>query len=110
MKDDVKNYIKQQLGSNSVWDLRALVKIYENQTSDEQAAGHTTEDNGIGFSGVDSNILSSFAVQVNNGRNLSIKQMNVLFKRMPRYHKQIIGLISADKLSEIEKKCVVNSR
>jgi len=110
MKDDVRNYIKQQLGTNSQWALRALVKIYENQTADEQAVGQTTEDNGIGFSGVDSTILSSFAVQVNNGRNLSIKQMNILFKRMPRYHKQIVGLIPADKLSEIEKKCVVINR
>jgi len=60
--------------------------------------------NGIGFSGVDSEILSSFAVQVNNGRNLSAKQMAIVYKRMPRYHKQIASLIPAEKLAEIEAK------
>jgi hypothetical protein len=107
MKEATRNYIKKQLGTNSGWALRALVKIYERQTADEQVMGHTKEDNGIGFSGIDSAILSSFAVQVNNGRNLSVKQMNIVYKRMPRYHKQVASLIPADKLTEIEKKAVV---
>lgn len=104
MKEATRNYIKNQLGTNSGWALRALVKIYERQTADEQATGHTANLNGIGFSGVDSEILSSFAVQVNNGRNLSAKQMAIVYKRMPRYHKQIASLIPADKLAEIEAK------
>jgi hypothetical protein len=107
MKEATKNYIKQQLGSNSGWALRALVKIYERQTFDEQCSGSTKEDNGIGFSGVDANILSSFAIQVNKGRNLSVKQMALVYKKMPRYWKQVVSLIPADKLSEIEKKAVV---
>lgn len=104
MKEATKNYIKQQLGSNSGWALRALVKIYERQTVDEQCSGSTKENNGIGFSGVDANILSSFAVQVNNGRNLSVKQMAIVFKKMPRYHKQVASLIPADKLNELEAR------
>lgn len=104
MKEATKNYIKQQLGINSGWALRALVKIYERQTVDEQCSGSTKENNGIGFSGVDANILSSFAVQVNNGRNLSVKQMAIVFKKMPRYHKQVASLIPADKLVELEAK------
>ena len=49
----VKEYIKNQLSTNSGWAIKALVRIFEeNQTSDEQTSEHTKHDNGIGFSGV----------------------------------------------------------
>jgi len=90
--------VKLKLATNPAWALRGLVRIYEFQTISEQQVGTTTDANGVGFSSVDSEILSSFARQVNMGRTLSIKQMLLLHKKMPRYWKQISGLISADKL------------
>ncbi len=42
--------------------------------------------------------LSSFAEQVNKGRNLSVKQMTIVFKKMPRYWNQILSLIPEDKI------------
>ena len=102
----VKDYIKQQLGTNKAWAVKALVKVYTLQTLDEQATGQTANLNGVGFSGVDSKILSSFAEQVNAGRNLSQKQMKIIYKKMPRYHKQIASFIPAEKLAEIEKNLV----
>lgn len=100
----VKTHIKNQLATNPVWALRALVKIYERQTADEQCSGITKEDNGVGFSGVDATILSSFATQVLNGRNLSAKQMAIVYKKMPRYWKQVASLIPADKLENMAAK------
>jgi len=87
-------------------ETKALVKIYERQTIDEQNSQSTKENNGIGFNGLDANILSSFAEQVNKGRNLSVKQMTIVYKKMPRYWKQVASLIPADKLTEIENKLV----
>ena len=104
----VKDYIKNQLATNQAWAIRALVKVYTLQTLDEQASDRTSHNNGIGFSGVDANILSSFAKQVNAGRNLSPKQMAIVFKKMPRYHKQVATFIPADKMMEIEKNLSVN--
>lgn len=106
MNTVIKTHIKNQLATNPAWALRALVKIYERQTADEQCSGITKEDNGVGFSGVDATILSSFATQVLNGRNLSAKQMAIVYKKMPRYHRQVISLISEEKLAELEKKLV----
>ena len=100
----IKTHIKNQLATNPAWALRALVKIYERQTADEQCSGITKEDNGVGFSGVDANILSSFATQVLNGRNLSAKQMAIVYKKMPRYWKQVASLIPADKLENMAAK------
>ena len=90
--------VKSKLATNPAWALRGLVRIYEFQTQSEQQVGTTTEANGVGFSGCDAEILSSFARQVNMGRTLSTKQMVLLHKKMPRYHRQISGLISTDKL------------
>ena len=100
----IKAHIKNQLATNPAWALRALVKIYERQTADEQCSGITKEDNGVGFSGVDATILSSFATQVLNGRNLSAKQMAIVYKKMPRYWKQVASLIPADKLENMVAK------
>ena len=106
MKMKVQEYIKNQLATNQAWAIRALVKVYTLQTLDEQATGQTSNLNGVGFSGIDSKILSSFAEQVNKGRNLSAKQMAIVFKKMPRYHKQVASFIPADKMAELEKNLV----
>lgn len=109
MKTITKEFIKNQLATNPAWAVRGLVKIYTLQTADEQASDTTSHDNGVGFSGVDANILSSFAKQVNAGRNLSQKQMTIVYKKMPRYWKQIASFIPAEKLKEIEEKAAVGA-
>ena len=108
MKMKVADYIRNQLATNQAWAVKALVKVYTLQTLDEQVTGQTANLNGVGFSGVDSKILSSFAEQVNKGRTLSVKQMAIVYKKMPRYHKQVASFIPAEKLAEIEKNLAVN--
>ena len=103
----VTEYVKVQLSTNPAWVQRAIVKLWQRQTADEQAAKTTGHDNGVGFNGTDAMILSSFAEQINKGRTLSVKQLAIAFKKLPKYSKQIISEIPADKLSEIEKKAVV---
>lgn len=109
MKNAIKTYIQNQLATNQAWAVKALVKLYTYQTADEQTIGRTKEDNNVGFSGVDSEILSSFAVQVNRGRNLSVKQMAIVYKRMPRYWRQVAGFIPADKMAQIEAKAAAET-
>lgn len=105
-KKQVSEIIKYKLATNPNWALRGLVRIYEFQTLSEQQIGNTTEDNGVGFSGCDGEILSSFARQVNVGHTLSTKQMNLIHRKMPRYWKQISNLIPAEKLESIILKSV----
>ena len=107
MKMKVQEYIKNQLATNQAWAIRALVKVYTLQTLDEQASDRTSHNNGIGFSGVDANILSSFAKQVNAGRNLSPKQMMIVYKIIPKYWRQVVSFIPADKMADLEKKLMV---
>ena len=85
-----QDYIREKVGTNRAWALRALVVIFNNQTDAEQAIDATTDANGVGFSGCDADILSSFAKQHLAGRNLSAKQMAIIFKKMPRYSRQLM--------------------
>jgi hypothetical protein len=86
------DFVKHKLSTDYVWACRALVKIYEKQTSTERACGSTVEDNGVGFSGAHAEFLSSLAQQHLRGRKLSEKQLKYLYKYIPRYHNQIIEL------------------
>ena len=89
IKKDLIEHLRQRLASDPRWALRALIRIYQNQTADEQAHDATIERNGIGFSGPDAEILSSFARQYLRRRSLSPKQMNVLMRKIPSYAGQI---------------------
>lgn len=98
-------FIKNQLVNNDRWMLRGLIAIYNRQTAAERSSNTTTEHNGVGFTGIDGNILSSFAQQVinrgalpilrnkhehiNATRFLSPKQVGLLKAKMPKYAKQL---------------------
>lgn len=86
-------YVRRQLSTNRIWALKALVRIFkENQTETEQAIEATKEDNGIGFTGLDGAFLSSLAKQAIAKGTLSEKQMVIVFKKMPKYHGQVIKM------------------
>jgi hypothetical protein len=88
-------YLKEKLSTDARWAVRGLLKIYEFQTDDEQTIGCTVEFNNVGYSGCDSDILSSFAEQVLKGRKLSEKQMAIVFKKIPKYRRQLMDVADA---------------
>ena len=82
--------LRLRLVSNDRWALRALLGIYKNQIADEQTRDATLECNGIGFTGPDAEILSSFARQYQRRGCLSPKQMAILHRRILAYARQIV--------------------
>ena len=94
-KKDKIQLIRTMLGSNIAWASKGVTRIFENQTADEQNVEETVEHNGIGFTGADANILSSFAKQVLKGRTMSAKQEAILFKKMPKYAGQLERMTKA---------------
>jgi hypothetical protein len=101
---NVLDYIKNQLETNPAWACRAILKLYECQTMDEQVTGQTANVNGVGFNGLDSVILSSFAEQLLKGRNLTAKQLAIAHKKLPKYGKQVMSFIPEEKLEQIKAK------
>lgn len=73
----------------------ALKKLYACQTSDEQSMGVTSENNGVGFNGVDGEIMSSFAVFLIEHGFLSKKQKEIARKKLYKYRKQLTNLANA---------------
>jgi hypothetical protein len=99
---NITAYVRQQLSTNPVWAVKALIRIFqENQTQDEQVIEATKEDNGIGFTGTDGQILSSFAKQQLARGTLSPKQMVIVFKKMPKYHRQVIAMSNTEQLNKL---------
>ena len=97
-KQATHDFVKTQLSKNQTWALRALLKIYEFQTYEEKQYEATTEYNGVGFTGVDAEILTSFAKQYKSRGFLSPKQMVILYKKMPKYWGQIVKISNEEQL------------
>jgi len=97
-KTQIRDYVRTKLGTSPVWAKHALLKIFEFQTISEQNSEATLESNGVGFTGADGEILASFAKQLKIKNYLSPKQMDLLYKKMPKYWKQIISISDEDKL------------
>ena len=90
--------LKRRLATDDRWALRALTLVYRNQTADEQNAQQTIEHNGIGFSGPDAEILSSFARQYQRRGSLSPKQMHLLKRKIPSYAGQVARVADTTRL------------
>mgnify|MGYP006274819253 FL=1 len=89
-KKDTLTALQQKLAIDDRWALRALLAIFKNQTEDEKDRAAVRDNNNKGFRSMDAVILTSFAKQVSNRRNLSTKQMAIVHKLMPIYARQLM--------------------
>ena len=81
--------MKELLEKSDVTVCRALLVLYDRQTSDEQQAQDTRHVNGRGFSAFDAELLSSFAVQYKQRGSLSPKQLEIARRKVLRYTGQL---------------------
>lgn len=88
-----KEQIKQNLTSNPLWIERALVRLYQLQTNDEQSSKTTLTHNGQGFNKPDSSYLSYCAQWLLKGNHLNQKHLEKCGKRLPKYWFQISQMI-----------------
>ncbi len=81
--------IRAKVQTNSSWAIRGMLAIYKFQTDDEKHLRETVHNNKVGFNGVDAEILSSFCQQVIGGRNMTAKQMSIIYRKMGKYASQL---------------------
>jgi hypothetical protein len=89
--------IKEKLLTDQRWLERGILAIFNYQTSREINAEQTIEDNGVGFNGVDGQILTSFGKWIKGGSRfgkqpgqcLTVKQAAIARKKMPKYAGQL---------------------
>jgi hypothetical protein len=95
-------FVRKQLSTNPAWAVKALVRIYaENQTENEKVRENTTENNGTGFNGQDGQFLSSLAKQYINKGFLSEKQLSFVMKKMSKYARQVVAFSDTEKLAKM---------
>lgn len=95
-----KDFIHKQLSSERIWARQALLLIYNYQTNEEKITQHTLVENGLGFTAFDCEILTSFAKQIIR-KDLTKKQWDILFKKIPKYWGQIYECCDLIKLDKI---------
>jgi hypothetical protein len=91
-------YVRNKLASDQKWALRSLVIIMGFQTDDEQMTGHAYHDNNEGFTGADSEFMTSLATQYKSRGSLSPKQIVHVMKKMKKYSRQVMTVIDEKKL------------
>lgn len=105
------DYLKQQLSQDDRLIMRCLLRIFENQTLDEQQSKDVKLHNGIGFRSMDAKILTEY-VETARRRGVvpklqnkempfrlesvvSDRQAAFLRRRMPKYARQLLKEIKA---------------
>lgn len=94
-KADAKRQLQALIDSSDAAVRRTVLAIYAKQTAAEQASEATVEDNGVGFSGCDAELLSSFAKQLLERGTLSEKQMAYARKKARKYWNQLRTIIES---------------
>lgn len=114
---DRKDYIKHKLETDPIWNVRALMLLYNSQTKEEIGKQETTSSNNIGFRQVDAGVLTRFAIKwlkekkefqkddINYNNIFDANCQRVLKKTIPRYWKQVLDNCIIEKLDiEILKR------
>lgn len=85
-------FLRWNLVHNPVWAKAALLRIYDNQTSDEQRCEITRHENGIGFTGSDARLLTRFAEFYKTRGFLTEKQMAYVYRKIGKYAGQLMRM------------------
>lgn len=89
--DEIKNLVQ----TNDTVLYRALKKLYECQTADEQQYAETTQANGVGFNAIDAEFLTSCAQFLIKKGFLTDKQKVIVRKKLVKYNKQLTAIANA---------------
>ena len=98
-----KESLKDLLDRNDKAVYRAILLIYSFQTDEEKYMGTTKTVNGRGFSKFDVEVLSSFAMQLRRGQELTLKQMYVARPKIKKYVVQILQYMKDREESNLVK-------
>lgn len=87
--------IKALLENNNEFVCRALKKLYERQTEEEQNGNHTDERNGVGFNRIDAEFMTSVAKYLIEYGSLTDKQLFYVRKKIMKYAGQLTKIANA---------------
>jgi hypothetical protein len=80
---------------------RAILAIYENQTTSEKRAEKTIESNCIGFNGVDARLGTYYAKYLLSGKHLSGEHIDKARKIIRKYTRQLLDIAKGKAASKM---------
>jgi hypothetical protein len=92
--------IKERLLISDKWVTEGVIRIFEYQTASEQDSHQTSEDNGVGFNGVDAELLTSYAKFAIKSGFLTKGQMTYARKKMLKYSGQLAKIANSKIITE----------
>jgi hypothetical protein len=103
-KEDIQNLLEK----NDEAVYKAMLRIYDRQTRDEQDAKDTQVWNSVGFTGTDAEIMSSFTESYKKWGKLTPKQMVIARKKMKKYWKQLLEIIREENPNRQPERVGIN--
>jgi cob(I)alamin adenosyltransferase len=97
-----KEQIQYLIDHNDLAVARAVVRIYQRQTTDEQRSEVTKHTNSIGFNGPDAKYLTSAAKYVINNGKLTGNHVDMVRRRIRRYWRQLAEIAEETNNRRIE--------
>ena len=88
--------IQSNIMASDAWLFRAIIRIFENQTRDEQYGAITKHQNGIGFNGCDARFMTLVANELlknPNGESLRTYEITSARRRIVKYASQLYDCI-----------------
>lgn len=92
IKKNLLKKMRKQIVEKDDQAIKALYRIYEFQTSDEQNQHNTHIRNGVGFTRADAKTLSSLIAFKNKTGFLTPKQIILLKYRIGKYARQLVNI------------------
>lgn len=109
-------FLQYMLSHSLKWAVRTILRIYENQTTDERYSGMTIHENGIGFNSYDVGKMTKYVrIHQRNEKKeepLPLEKLYTqyeiadIFRRAPKYAAQLLKTkVRVDELDGIIREC-----
>lgn len=85
-----KEYLQNLVRTNKKALYRSIILIADLQTPEEKVWGATIEHNNVGFGVVDAEMMTSLALRLKNGGELTEKELAICRNKMPKYWRQLM--------------------
>lgn len=90
-----KEYLQNLVRNNKKALYRAIILIADLQTPEEKVLGATIEKNNVGFGAVDAEMMTSLALRLKCGGELTERELAICRNKMPKYWRQLYRISKA---------------
>jgi len=93
-----REFLKIELNTKEKWAIKALLLISGNQTPEEQETSISIYKDNSGFNKLDAEKLNYLTQQYLKFGFLKFYQLQTVFRRIPKYWKQVLQASNKEKL------------